>query len=154
MRRNITYNRTLGLVFLALLLIIYQVFTGVYSFLSPLVGVFFVHISNRFKYGTFDVYLAFLYLCFFELIHGFYLFSSAFLFIIFYYLIKPKIASAFESETWTIAISVIIAYVGLYVVNIFFSYLFDRPIFGFGYIYIFYISIDIVLANLLLRGSR
>jgi hypothetical protein len=88
------------------------------------------------------------------LIHGFYLFSTAFLFIIFYYLIKPKIASAFESETWTIAISVIIAYVGLYVVNIFFSYLLDRPVFGFGYIYIYYISIDIVLANLLLRGSR
>jgi hypothetical protein len=110
--------------------------------------------SNRFKYGGLDFYLAFLYLCFFELIHGFYLFSTLFFFVIFYYLIKPKIASAFESESWSVAISVVIAYTGLYIVNLFFSYLLDRPFFSLSYIYIFYISIDIVLANLLLRGSK
>ncbi|MDR1284841.1 MAG: hypothetical protein LBJ88_01415 [Campylobacteraceae bacterium] len=135
-------------------MVIYQVFTNVYPFLSPLVGVFFIYISNRFKYGGFDAYLAFLYLCFFELNHGLYLFSTVFLFIIFYYLIKPKIASAFESESWTIALSVIIAYVGLYLVNVFFSYLLDRPLFSFSFIYIFYIAIDIILANLFLRGNR
>ncbi|MDR1554452.1 MAG: hypothetical protein LBS39_00305 [Campylobacteraceae bacterium] len=154
MRRNITYNRYIKLIFLVLFLIVYQAFTGVYSFLSPLVGVFFVYISNRFKYGGFDVYLAFLYLCFFELSHGFYLFSMAFLFIIFYYLIKPKIASAFEGESWTVALSVVIAYIGLYLVNVFFSYLLDRPLLNFSFIYFFYICIDIILANLLLRGSR
>jgi hypothetical protein len=154
MRRDITYNKYVKLIFLALFLIVYQVFTSMYSFLSPLVGVFFVYISNRFKYGNFDVYLAFLYLCFFELIHGFYLFSLIFLFIVFYYFIKPKIASAFESESWTIALSVIISYVGLYLINVFFSYLSDRPLLNFSFIYVFYISIDIILANLLLRGSK
>ncbi|MDR0407614.1 MAG: hypothetical protein LBH45_01670 [Campylobacteraceae bacterium] len=135
-------------------MIVYQIFTGMYSFLSPLVGVFFVYISNCFKYGSFKVYLAFLYLCFFELNHGFYLFSTVFLFIVFYYLIKPKIASAFESGSWTIALSVVIAYVGLYLVNVFFAYLLDRPLLSFSFIYFFYMAIDIILANLLLRGSR
>jgi hypothetical protein len=154
MRRDITYNRFIKLIFLALFLIIYQVFTGIYSFLSPLVGVFFVYISNRLKNDSLEVYLAFLYLCFFELSHSFYLFSATFLFIIFYYLIKPKIASAFDDELWTMALTVIVAYVGLYLVNIFFSYLLDRSLFGFSFIYLFYIAIDIILSNLLLRGDK
>ncbi|MDR3345862.1 MAG: hypothetical protein LBS73_01670 [Campylobacteraceae bacterium] len=153
MRRDITYNRHLKLTFLALFLFTYQIFAGVYAFLSPLAGFFFVYIVKNFKKEDMEIYLAFLYLCFFELNQGFYLFSMVFLFVIFYYLIKPRLVSMFESEAWIISITVISAYVGLYAVNLFFAYFLNQPFSRFSVVYIFYILIDIVLASLFLRSK-
>ncbi|MDR2635796.1 MAG: hypothetical protein LBC08_03075 [Campylobacteraceae bacterium] len=154
MRRNSSYNQHIGLFFLALFLVVYQVFSGIYLFLSPLAGFFFVYITKNFKSDNIELYLAFAYLCFFELNHGFYLFSLTFLFALFYNFLKPHIEVMFQNELWIVTITVASAYMGLFVVNTFLAYMFGGEFFVFGIVYFFYIVIDTILALLLLRRYR
>jgi hypothetical protein len=131
-------------------LIVYQIFASVYTFLSPLAGLFFAFIAANFKYNSLESYLAFGYLCFFELNQGFYLFSYVFLFVAYYYFVRPRLLAVFDSYVWVVSIAVVFGYVGLFFVNIFFAYLLNAPLPAFHPVYIFYIIIDAVLANMLL----
>jgi glycopeptide antibiotics resistance protein len=151
MRRNSAHNRYLKLFFLALLFITYQIFAGIYAFLPPLIGFLFAYIVKNFAKDTIEMRLSFLYLCFFELNQGFYLFSMVFFFIIFYYLLRPKIISIFEGDLWITSITIVSAYWGLYIVNFFFSYFLNRPFPSFSSVYIFYPLMDIALAYLFLK---
>ncbi|MDR2790591.1 MAG: hypothetical protein LBB59_06420 [Campylobacteraceae bacterium] len=154
MRRNSSYNRYLKLFLLALVLLLYQIFSSVYIFLSPLVGFFFVYIVKNFRRDNIDVYLTFLYLCFFELNQGFYLFSMVLLFAIFYNLLKPRIEAVLESRLWIIAITVTSAYLGLFFINTLLAYIFNHEFFNFGIAYFFYIIIDTVLSILFLKHDK
>ncbi|MDR1006992.1 MAG: hypothetical protein LBL65_00305 [Campylobacteraceae bacterium] len=154
MRRNSSYHQYLKLFFLALVLILYQIFSSIYLFLSPLAGFFFVYAVKNFKNDNLELYLAFAYLCFFELNHGFYLFSLTFLFALFYNFLKPHIEAMFQNELWIVAITVTIAYVGLFLINTFLAYLFGGEFFYFGIVYFFYIVIDTILALLLLKRYK
>jgi hypothetical protein len=137
-----------------LALALYQIFSSIYVFLSPLVGFFFVYIVKNFKYNNLEVYLVFLYLCFFELNQGFYLFSIALMFAIFYNFLKPRIEAVFENGLWIIVITVTSAYLGLFFINTFLAYLFNDEFFYFGIAYFFYIVIDAGLSALFLKHDR
>lgn len=154
MRRNSSYNRYLKLSILALVLLLYQIFSSVYIFLSPLVGFFFAYIVKNFKRDNLEIYLVFLYLCFFELNQGFYLFSIVLLFAIFYNFLKPRIEAIFESRLWIIAITVASAYLGMFFINTFLAYLFNHEFFSFGIAYFFYTIMDTILSTLLLRYEK
>jgi hypothetical protein len=154
MRRNSSYSRYLKLFTIAMVLILYQIFSSVYVFLSPLVGFFFVYIVKNFKYNNLEIYLVFLYLCFFELNQGFYLFSIMLLFAIFYNLLKPRIEAIFENRLWIVIITVASAYLGMLLINTFLAYLFNDEFFYFGIAYFFYIIIDSILSALLIRHDR
>ncbi|MDR2081626.1 MAG: hypothetical protein LBP54_07070 [Campylobacteraceae bacterium] len=154
MRRNSSYNRYLKLFVLALALLLYQIFSSVYIFLSPLAGFFFIYIVKNFKRDNLEVYLAFLYLCFFELNQGFYLFSTVLLFAIFYTFLKSRIEAVFENRLWIIVITVASAYLGMFFINTFLAYLFNHEFFNFGIAYFFYIIVDTILSALLLKYEK
>jgi hypothetical protein len=154
MRRNSSHNRYLKLFVLALVLLFYQIFSSVYVFLSPLVGFFFVYIVKNFKRDNLEVYSAFLYLCFFELNQGFYLFSIVLLFAIFYYFLKLRIEAIFENKIWIIVITIVIVYFGIFLINTFLAYLFESEFFYFGIAYFFYIIIDTILSIFLLKNNK
>lgn len=124
-------------------------------YLSPLAGVFFAYLLSSFHKGgdKLEIYLAFSYLAFFELNRGFYMFSSLLFFLIFYYFVKDKIVAIFKSEIWILNIYVISAYAGIYLVNVFLSYLSEEHLYSFSAIYIFYMAFDCIFANILLRKS-
>jgi hypothetical protein len=119
--------------------------------LTPLVVFFFVYLSKHFKKDKIEIYLVFAYLCFFELCHGFYLFSTIFLFALFYLFIRDRLIAVFQSTLCIISIEIVIAYAGLFLVNSFFIYVTQEPFMAFSAFYILYILVDIALANLLLR---
>ncbi|MDR2100201.1 MAG: hypothetical protein LBP40_05185 [Campylobacteraceae bacterium] len=154
MRRNSSYNKYLKLSILALVLLLYQIFSSVYIFLSPLVGFFFAYMVKNFKRDNLEVYLAFLYLCFFELNQGFYLFSIAALFAVFYTFLKPRIDAVFENRLWIVVITVASAYLGMFLINIFLAYIFNHEFFTLGIAYFFYIIVDTILSILLLKHEK
>ncbi|MDR0666219.1 MAG: hypothetical protein LBF71_02295 [Campylobacteraceae bacterium] len=137
-----------------MVLLVYQIFSSVYIFLSPLVGFFFVYIVKNFKRDNLEVYLAFLYLCFFELNQGLYLFSIVLLFALFYSFLRLRIEAMFENKMWIILITIIIAYFGIFLINTFLAYILGGEFFYFGAAYFFYIIIDTVLSILLLKHDR
>ncbi|MDR1976979.1 MAG: hypothetical protein LBQ18_08335 [Campylobacteraceae bacterium] len=153
MRRNSSHHQYLKLTILALALVLYQIFSSVYVFLSPLVGFFFVYIVKNFKRDSLELYLALAYMAFFELNQGFYLFSIALLFALFYNFLKPRIEAVFENESWIIAITVVSAYMGLFLINSLLAYFFDGEFFYLSIVYFFYIVIDTILAILFLKHS-
>lgn len=157
MRRNSTDSKHLKYILAAIALILYLIAGNVYTFLSPLVGVCFVYLLQNMRKAyknaedNISIYLIFLYLAFFELSSGFYLFSSALLFFTIYYLLKHRVEAVFKSESWIISIYVIATYSGMYILNNFFSYMQDKEFFHFSFIYIFYMFVDSMVAILLFK---
>jgi hypothetical protein len=109
---------------------------------------------KNFKRDNLEVYLAFLYLCFFELNQGFYLFSIAALFAVFYTFLKPRIDAVFENRLWIVVITVASAYLGMFLINIFLAYIFNHEFFTLGIAYFFYIIVDTILSILLLKHEK
>lgn len=155
MRRSSTDNQYIKISLFSLFLIIYQIMTSIYTFLPLFVGVFFVYIIvsyNDIKKRNY-IYLIFIYLSFYDLNKGFYLFTYILLFFIFYHFFVYKIRSFFSSTNWIIALYVIVAYLGHFVINSLIAYILntDGPVFLFYYFY--YIAIDIILAIILFKGK-
>jgi hypothetical protein len=99
------------------------------------------------------VFLAFLYLSIFDLHKGFYLFSSLLTFMIFYNLFAGKIKNFLTCSNCILAIYILVAYIGHYLVNTFIAYILnqDAPLFSQDYLY--YILTDIILGIVLFKGK-
>jgi hypothetical protein len=157
MRRNSTDYRNLKYILFVIILVIYQIAGSISTFLSPLVGVFFVYLlttiqkENKNTRDQVNIYLIFLYFMFFELIRGFYLLGTLILFFIIFLFLKKRVISMFKSENWIIVIFVASAYFGLFLINNFFCYLQEKEFYSFSFIYIFYIFIDSLVSILLFK---
>jgi len=155
MRRSSPDNQYIKISLFSLFLVFYQIMTSVYTFLPLFIGVFFTYIivnyedENKRNY----IYLIFLYLSFYDLNKGFYLFSYIFLFFIFYNLFVDRIRNFFTCSNCIIVLYVIIAYFGHYIINTFIAYILnsDGPVFLLDYFY--YIAIDAIVAVILFKGK-
>lgn len=119
------------------------------------VGVFFtylvIHVADEKK--RFYVYLALIYLSIYDLDKGFYLFSSIFVFVIFYYLFMEKIKHYFACGSCILLIYVSVAYLGHYIFNTFISYLLYEETPMFSFVYFYYIAIDFIVSMILFKGK-
>jgi len=129
--------------------------TSIYTFLPLFAGVLFVYIivnyDNEKKKNY--IYLILIFLCFYDLNKGFYLFSYVLLFFVFYNVFVERIRSFLSCNSCIIVIYVVVAYLGHYVVNLFVSYILNNaaPIFSLDYVY--YMVIDSLLAIALFKGK-
>lgn len=158
MRRNSTNHQYIRHTLFVAILFLYQIAGSVNTFLSPLIGVFFVYllknINKEYKKtkDNISIYLSFAYLIFFELNRGFYLFSTIILFFLILLFLKKRVISIFKSENWIITIFVISTYLGIYILNNIFCYLQEKELYPFSFIYIFYILIDSVVSIVLFKN--
>lgn len=155
MRRSSPDNQYIKISLFSLFLVFYQIMTSVYTLLPLFIGVFFTYIVVNYedeKKRNY-IYLTFLYLCFYDLNKGFYLFSYVFLFFIFYNLFVEKIRNFFTCTNCIIALYVVIAYIGHFIINTFIAYILnsDGPVFLLDYFY--YIAIDVIIAIILFKGK-
>ena len=157
MRRNSSDYQHIKDVAFVVALGFYLILGNINIFLSPLVGVFFtyllLYLNKEYKSvkDNINIYLIFLYLIFFELSRGFYLFSAVVVFFIVLYFLKKRIISIFKSENWIFTIFVISAYIGTYLINNLFCYLQEKELFSFNFMYVFYILIDSIVSILLFK---
>ncbi len=118
-------------------------------------GVFFAYIvlnidkEEKFLY----IFLSFLYLSFYELNKGFFLFSYVVLFIVYYYLFDEKIRNYFKCKNCIIFIYIVVAYVGDFFINALFAYVLNEQFPNFSLEYLYYIAFDFIVAVVLLRRS-
>lgn len=160
MRRNSSDKKDIIVISEFFLLIIYQVVTSIYGFLTPLLGICFCYLvvlktqaSKQFKKDETQFYLLVLYIIFIELNKGFYLFSSLITLFLFFEFFSEWINSLFKNINFKISAYVISGYVGIYGINNLFAYILNEDFFHLGFEYIFYICSDILLSIMIL-GDR
>lgn len=154
MQRSSTDNQYLKVTLFSLFLVLYQIMTSIYTFLPLFIGIFFAYaiINYEDENKRNSIYLTFLYLSFYDLNKGFYLFSSLLLFILFYNFFVDKIRNFFTCSNCIIVIYVFVAYFGHFVLNSFIAYILNAqgPLFSLEYFY--FIVIDSIFAVILFKG--
>jgi len=153
MRRNSTHTNYLRLSFFALFLVLLQVLSNTFLFMPTFTGVFFAYIVMNIQKEEdfFYIVLSFLYLSFYELNKGFFLFSHLFLFIIYYYIFDEKIRNYFKCKNCIIFVYIVIAYVGDFFINILLAYVLNQQFPNFTLEYLYYIAFDYIVALFFLR---
>lgn len=134
----------------------YQIFTTIFMYLPPLLGVVFcaivLNINKETRENKNDVYLGFLYLVFIETLHNFYLFSSVFGFFIFYYNFANWLKTSFKFQYLLLVLLVVCGYVLTIIVNLFLSYAFNEDFMSFDFIYVYYMLIESIICIILFKG--
>lgn len=139
----------------AIILVLIQILSSMFQFFPTFVGVFFCYILLNIEKEEkfFFVVLSFLYLSFYELNKGFFLFSYVILFIIFYYLFAEKIRSNFKCKNCVIFIYVATAYIGHFFLNELLSYILHKPSPNFSLEYLYYIGFDFIIGSILFGST-
>lgn len=160
MQRNRTNLQFVKFLVFTVFLIFYQIITGLYPYLPPLVGVFFVAITvlnyeHDNKYIDFDYrwYLGILYLIFAEQFHGFNFFSIIITYVIFYFFIFDWLLKTIKFRNLLIIFCIFIAYSGMFLTSNFISYITKNSYLNFGYEYVIYFIIESAIAIFLFKGK-
>lgn len=160
MRRNSTSKKHIIPLGTILFLILYQILTSLYVYLTPLVGLFFCYlIFNKEEERktridlAFPRYMVFLYLIFADLSKGFYLFSSVIFFYIFYNLFVEWLQTSFKCKNCVIVAYVVSGYLGIFGLNNLLAYILNENFFTFGWEYGLYIFSDVLLAIIVFRDK-
>ncbi len=153
MRRDRTHQIYLKLFLFAALIFFGQIMSSLYVYIPSFVGLVFCYILLYYKDETklFTIPFAFIYLIFYDSNRGFYLFSYLILFVLFYDFAINKIKNITSCENCILAIYIFVAYIGHYILNVFLSYLANRPFPYFSNQYFYYIAIDTFLAIIFFR---
>jgi len=154
MRRNSTNPNYLKISLFALFLVLLQILSNTFLFMPTFVGVFFAYIViNIGKEENFSyIVLCFLYLSFYELNKGFFLFSYVILFIIYYYLFDERIRNNFKCKNCILFIYIIVAYIGYFFINSLFAYILNKQFPSISFEYIYYIAFDFIVSIFIFRG--
>lgn len=140
--------------FFILFLYLYQIAASVILFLPPLLGFVFVYFLINFRKNGFDktsLQIA-IYLSFIEIVHGIFIFSSIFAFVIFYYYLLEKIFYKFKNRDILIIIFIIFLYIFIYCFNSFLAYVLSLNKIDFSIFYIYYICLESLLAIAVFRN--
>lgn len=135
-------------------LFLYQIASSVVLFLPPLLGFVFVYLLINFRKNGFDKtsLQIIIYMLFIEIIHGIFLFSSVFAFVVFYYYLLEKIFYKFKNRDILIIIFIIFLYLFILSFNSFLAYLLSDNKFIFTNFYIYYICLESLLAIAVFRN--
>ncbi len=153
MRRNSTNTNFIKLSLFALFLVLLQILSNMFLFMPTFVGVFFAYIIINIdkEENFFYIILCFIYLSFYELNKGFFLFSYVVLFIIYYYIFDEKIRNNFKCKNCVLFIYIVIAYIGLFLINVLFAYILNEQSPGFSLVYLYYIAFDFIVSIFIFR---
>ncbi len=153
MRRNSSNTDYIRLLFLILFFGVLQILSSSFVFFPTFAGVFFcyivVNIENEENFIY--VFLSFLYLGFYELNKGFYLFSSLIFFILFYEFFLERIRSSFTCKSCIIVLYVASYYFGMFFINTLIAYILNMEFPAFSMEYFYYIAFDFVISTILFR---
>lgn len=154
MRRSSTDTNYLKLFFLSISFLFLLIMGSLYTWLPSFVGLFFIYVLINFEdeKNRLYLYLSFLYLIFYDIDRGFYLFSYIFTFLIFYNFFLDKVRNYFSCINCILVMYVLVAYIGHYFMNVFIAYLLNETIIELSKEYIYYILIDMVLASIIFKG--
>lgn len=154
MRRSSTDTNYLRLFFLSISFLFLLIMGSLYTWLPSFVGLFFIYVLINFEdeKNRLYFYLSFLYLIFYDINRGFYLFSYIFTFLIFYNFFLDKVRNYFSCINCILVMYVLVAYIGHYFMNVFIAYLLNETIIELSKEYIYYILIDMVLASIIFKG--
>ncbi|MDN5377484.1 MAG: hypothetical protein PWQ42_780 [Sulfurospirillum sp.] len=154
MRRSSTDTNYLRLFFLSISFLFLLIMGSLYTWLPSFVGLFFIYVLINFEdeKNRLYLYLSFLYLIFYDINRGFYLFSYIFTFLIFYNFFLDKVRNYFSCINCILVMYVLVAYIGHYFMNVFIAYLLNETIIELSKEYIYYILIDMVLASIIFKG--
>jgi hypothetical protein len=154
MRRSSTDTNYLRLFFLSISFLFLLIMGSLYTWLPSFVGLFFIYVLINFEdeKDRLYLYLSFLYLIFYDINRGFYLFSYIFTFLIFYNFFLDKVRNYFSCINCILVMYVLVAYIGHYFMNVFIAYLLNETIIELSKEYIYYILIDMVLASIIFKG--
>ena len=135
------------------LAMVYALFSPIFYYASPLVGLSFYYLTKHNDEENIKVIflLIFIYICFMELNRGLFLFS----FLIFYLILYSLGFIRFLKESihcqWCFStILVTISYIGYYFFNLFLTTIFNIEAPSIGWAYLVFIFTDIVLVFVLL----
>lgn len=151
MRRNSFDKRDINPFLLFIIAIVYESLTSIYIYFTPLLGVIFYYLlehmeedENFLKEG-----LMLLYISYFEIDKGLFLFSFLIFFVLFYNFAAKPITHAIHCEKCKIVLYVGLGYFGYFILNLFLAQVFNQSIPSFGIEYVIYIITDIILVFLL-----
>ena len=155
MRRNSSNPDYIRLFLAVVVFGLLQILSNSFIFFPTFPAVFFVYIVLNIDNEEKLLYIlfSFLYLSFYELNKGFYLFSSLIFFIIFYTVFVDKIRSSFTCKNCILAVYVLSFYLGEFFVNALISYILNREIPTFSTEYLYYMAFDFVVSVILFRNS-
>lgn len=157
MRRNSIDQNYLTLFGICAWLLLGQSMSSLYPLIPSFVGVIFCYLIINFAHHeerAVTILLSFLYLTLYDLNKGFYLFSYVILFGIVYKFAIYKIQNIITCNNCILAVYVIMAYLGHFLLNSFFAYLDNAPFPYFSNYYFYYIAVDSILSFMLFRISR
>ena len=156
MRRNSADQKYLKLFFLSALMVLGQIMSSLYPFIPSFVGLLFCYILLNFhkEESLLPIFFAFVYLTFYDINRGFYLFSYVILFFLFYRFAVEKIQNMTTCSNCILTTYVFVAYLGHYALNCLFAYLTNMPFPYFSNHYFYYIAFDSIFAFMLFRVSR
>ena len=156
MRRNSINKNYLRLALVCLGLVFYQVLSSLYTFLPLFIGVFFSYIVINFQdeKSRLYIYLSLVYLTIYDLDKGFYLFSSLFLVLVFYYFFVEKIRNFIICSSCILALYVSVAYFGHFLLNSIIAHILNDELPYFSQKYIYYVILDILISIIIFKDRR
>ena len=131
-------------------LILYLSITSLYVYITPLTGYIFLYIINNFhiKEKRWILLVLFIYITYFEIDKGFFVFSSFILFMFYYRFFHKELKSTMACKNCFKFTIISIYYIGFYILNLFASLLFNLELPKFDISYIIYIITDFILVIL------
>lgn len=158
MRRNSTYKKSVIPIRWMIFLVIYQMATSLYTFLTPLIGFMFCFLIltkdeelKTHDEHTLKRYLGYAYLMFAVLNKGFYLLSGVAFLYFFYHLFAEWMKTTFKCKNCTLLAYVVFGYIGIYGTNNLLAYMFNQPFFAFDWEYGVYMASDFLLTLVFFR---
>lgn len=131
--------------------------SSLYPLIPTFVGVVFCYLilsfHKREEYAT-PIMLSFLYLLFFDLNRGFFLFSYTILFTIVYKFAIYKVQNIITCNNCILAVYVFIAYIGHFLLNAFFAYLNNETLPYFSNYYFYYMLVDSLVCFILFKVEK
>jgi len=156
MRRNSTDQNVVELFLICILLFAGLVLSSLYTWIPSFAGFLFCYSVLAFKQESarFPLFLVFVYLALYDMHKGFFLFSYALLFTIFYPLATQKLQYMTSCENCILTFYVLVGYLGHFLLNLILAYFLNTPFPYFSNHYVYAISIDALLAFAFLRVVR
>ena len=150
MQRRIINLEPLTPIFLFCGLVVYESISSLYVYITPLVGIVFLYLVQNIhdKEKTYINLALFLYLIFFEIDRGFFVFSSLIYFLIYYNFFHNELVNSVACQNCLKFLIIFLFYIGFYIVNLILSLLFNQDLPIFDITYIIYFVTDFILVLL------
>ena len=150
MQRSIPDYRPIVSILLVIGLFFYESITSLFTYITPLSGFIFLYLIENIekKDKSLINLILFIYLAYFELDRGFFLFSSVILFFLYYNLFHKELSSSAMCHNCLRITYIFIYYIGFYILNLFAALIFNHELPKFDITYIIYIISDTILVLL------